>query len=382
MRARTVDICSPLSIEDHCAQPVVDVSPPKWHLGHTTWFFETFLLKKELSGYKAFHEAYAFLFNSYYNAEGSRVLRAKRGDLTRPRVSEIYAYRQYVDEHMLQLFGQETEQDNFDFQKLVELGLQHEQQHQELLITDIKLILGIQYPLFPAYKSTGTWDTADVHQEAETGFLQFDSQVHEVGFNGSGFCFDNELGRHSVLTPSFRISKSLVKNSDMLDFIADGGYQNSMLWHDEGWAWVNQNDVFAPLYWQEDEGLWQSYTLEGLKPIDKDQILKHISFYEAAALAEWKGLRLPTEFEWELASSLFAWGDRWEWTQSAYLPYPGFAKAAGALGEYNGKFMVNQMVLRGSSVATSPGHSRRSYRNFFHPHLRWQYTGIRLAQTV
>jgi ergothioneine biosynthesis protein EgtB len=259
---------------------------------------------------------------------------------------------------------------------LIELGLNHEQQHQELLLTDIKYILG-HNPLFPCYTNNNLTENPEYFKE---GFIKLPEGLYDIGHSGESFCFDNELGNHKVFLPEYSISTSLVTNSEYLEFINAGGYHDFKYWHSEGWDWVKNNQIEAPLYWYKIDNLWRSYTLDGLSPIKPDSPVSHISFYEATAYAQWKGMRLATEFEWEAAARQFKWGDRWEWTQSAYLPYPGFRKADGAIGEYNGKFMVNQMVLRGASEFTSPGHSRITYRNFFHPHLRWQLTGIRLAK--
>ena len=371
VRRRTVDLCAPLRTEDHVVQPIVDVSPPKWHLGHTTWFFEQFLLN-ELPGYTA-DPAMAYVFNSYYETVGKRVLRTDRGNITRPTVQEVHAYRTRVDAHMLRAL-KEGRFTDAQLDVLV-LGLQHEEQHQELLVTDIKYILG-HNPLFPAY---GPFQEGS----AEAGvpsFVQVKGGLHRIGHAGAGFCFDNELSRHRVHLEDFAIRDRLVTNAEYMAFMDAGGYDDFRLWHSEGWQWVKDNAIAAPMYWHRIDGQWMSYTLEGLVPVDPALPVTHVSFYEAFAFAEWSGMRLPTEAEWEVANERFLWGQRWEWTHSAYLPYPGYTRAEGALGEYNGKFMVNQMVLRGASVATAPGHSRHTYRNFFHPHLRWQYTGIRLVQ--
>jgi ergothioneine biosynthesis protein EgtB len=371
VRRRTVDLCAPLRTEDHVVQPIVDVSPPKWHLGHTTWFFEQFLLN-ELPGYTA-DPAMAYVFNSYYETVGKRVLRTDRGNITRPTVQEVHAYRTRVDAHMLRAL----KEDRFTDAQLdvLVLGLQHEEQHQELLVTDIKYILG-HNPLFPAY---GPFQEGS----AEAGvpsFVQVKGGLHRIGHAGAGFCFDNELSRHRVHLEDFAIRDRLVTNAEYMAFMDAGGYDDFRHWHSEGWQWVKDNAIAAPMYWHHLDGQWMHFTLEGLAPVDPALPVTHISFYEAFAFAEWSGMRLPTEAEWEVANERFLWGQRWEWTHSAYLPYPGYTRAEGALGEYNGKFMVNQMVLRGASVATAPGHSRHTYRNFFHPNLRWQYTGIRLVQ--
>lgn len=373
IRARTHAICEPLKIEDYIPQPVAFASPAKWHIAHTSWFFEEFVLCAQVSGYQRFHKDFAFLFNSYYNAIGERTLRAERGHLTRPGVEEVYAYRAYVDTHMRTLL----EQDIPDIlRKTVVLGLHHEQQHQELLITDIKYMFGLN-PTFPLY-APGASLVNDRNEEQ--GWLQSSEGVYEIGFEGDGFCFDNELSRHKVYLQNFEISKSLVTNGEFMEFISDGAYNDIALWLDEGWAWIQAQNVRSPMYWHRIDDEWFHFTLGGLQKINPNEILCHVSFFEAAAFAEWKGRRLPTEFEWEVASAQLDWGKRWEWTNSAYLAYPQFRKAGGAIGEYNGKFMINQMVLRGASVATSPGHSRNTYRNFFHAQEQWQFSGIRLAK--
>jgi ergothioneine biosynthesis protein EgtB len=348
-------------------------SPPKWHLAHTTWFFEEFILKQHKPSYKEFDPAYGLLFNSYYQSLGKRMIRTSRGSITRPGVEEVMAYRTYVDEQMNSLL---QSNDSDEAKNLAEIGCQHEQQHQELLITDLKHTLSLN-PTFPVYQ-----DGFDLTKgaEQENGWLSVQEGVYEIGFKGNGFCFDNELDRHKVYIQDFQINKSLVTNAEYLEFIQDAGYERFIHWLDEGWSWRETNGIQHPLYWHEKEGEWMHFTLGGLKPLDMESPVCHISFYEAAAYAEWAGMRLPTEVEWEVANADFNWGERWEWTNSAYLPYPGFKTAEGALGEYNGKFMVNQMVLRGASNATAKGHSRPSYRNFFHPHLQWQYSGIRLAK--
>lgn len=376
VRQRTVDLCEPLQTEDYIPQPVPNVSPAKWHLGHTTWFFEEFVLIPYFESYKRYHADFSFLFNSYYNLIGDRILRVDRGNMTRPTVQEVYAYRAYVDEAMQQLLSEKELSGSLE--QTIEIGWNHEQQHQELLITDVKYILGHQ-PLFPVYqKDFSLVET----KNTSTGWLEYEGGLTEIGADYHGFSYDNEHKRHSVFLAPFAIQRGLVTNGDFIRFIESGGYENPVFWLDEGWAWLNENNIKAPLYWHKIGDRWKYYTLSGLKEIDMGCQLSHISHYEAAAYAEWKGLRLPTEFEWEYAADDFTWGDRWEWTNSAYLPYPGFKKPAGAVGEYNGKFMVNQMVLRGSSTATSPGHSRKTYRNFFQSKYQWQCTGIRLAKNL
>jgi ergothioneine biosynthesis protein EgtB len=373
IRKYSEQICEPLQTEDYVVQPVADVSPPKWHLGHTTWFFETFILKPFSVNYQVYNDDYNFVFNSYYETVGNRVIRTDRGNLSRPGVNEIYQYRAYVDEAMTNFLNTPLKD---EVKELLILGFNHEQQHQELLLTDIKYILG-NNPLFPVYSKDKKEALAG---ENEPGLIDISAGIYETGYEGTGFSFDNELNRHKVYLHDFAISNTLVSNAEFLEFIKAGGYENFNYWHAEGWDWVKSNHITSPMYWHLIDGEWFNYTLGGLLPIDPDAPVSHVSYYEAYAYASWSGMRLPTEFEWEVAAKSFNWGERWEWTESAYLPYPGFSKAPGAIGEYNGKFMVNQKVLRGASIATPQNHSRITYRNFFHPHLRWQYTGIRLVK--
>ncbi len=385
VRSFTEKLCEPLEIEDFIPQPVVDVSPPKWNIAHTTWFFEEMVLKRFHPGYKVFNDNFGFLFNSYYNTIGERTPRDYRGALSRPTVSEVFAYRKYVDERMQELLldpsaltdGSPARPGGSDMRDLVILGLNHEQQHQELFLTDLKYTFSIN-PFFPAYRE-GFAPEEDI-ESGKAGFAEFGEGVFEVGFSGEGFCFDNEMSRHKVYLNDFAIADRMVTNLEFIEFIDAGGYRDFQFWHSDGWEWVNREAVGSPLYWHERDGQWMHFTLGGLRPLSMDAPVCHVSLYEASAFAQWKGMRLPTEFEWEAASPKFAWGKRWEWTNSAYLPYPGFAKAAGAVGEYNGKFMINQMVLRGGSIITPVGHSRPTYRNFFQPQLRWQFNGIRLAK--
>ena len=372
-RQYSEDICRPLEIEDYVVQPVVDVSPPKWHLGHTTWFFEEFILKPYAVDYQLFDEDFAFVFNSYYESVGKRVVRADRGNLSRPSVQKIYSYRLHVTSSIAELF---EHNDASDLLNLLEIGIHHEKQHQELLLTDIKYILR-NNPLLPVYSSA--FQESRKYLETQQ-WIEMEEGIYEIGHNSKEFCYDNELGRHRVFLEAYEISDRLVTNGEFIEFIDAGGYKKFDLWHAEGWDWVCQNEIISPLYWHKIDGEWHHYTLGGLKTLNPDKALSHISYYEAFAYAQWKGCRLPTEFEWESAQKKFNWGERWEWTESAYLPYPGYQKADGALGEYNGKFMVNQKVLRGASVATPNNHSRPTYRNFFHPQLRWQFTGLRLAK--
>ena len=372
VRQRTESICAPLEKEDYAIQPTEDVSPPKWHLGHTTWFFEQFILVQYVEDYQVFNKEFSFIFNSYYETLGERILRTDRGNLSRPTVDEVYAYRKYVDEiveqHLPALSCDEIE-------NILTIGLNHEEQHQELLITDIKYILG-HNPLLPPYGYFKAHSPIEENEE----WVQMKRGQYDIGFKGDTFCYDNELNPHTVFIEEYAIRNTLVSNQEYLAFVENGGYQKFDLWHSEGWDWVQKNENKSPMYWHKLNGKWNHYTLEGLQELDLNAPVTHINYFEAFAFAQWAGHRLPTEFEWEAANQQFKWGQRWEWTESAYLPYPGYKKPDGALGEYNGKFMVNQKVLRGASVATSPSHSRSTYRNFFQPHLRWQYTGIRLAK--
>lgn len=372
VRQHTEKLMEPLSPEDHLAQPAEHVSPPKWHLGHTTWFFETLILKAHQPGYRVFDENFPYYFNSYYESLGERVNRDNRGSLTRPPLKQVYAYRQYVDEAMINYLQTQPEQKVLE---LLELGINHEQQHQELFLTDFKFILATQ-PFYPVYNkafSEGKPLSRDMN------FISIPEGLYQLGHNGEGFAYDNELPRHNHYLHAYKIASRTVNNAEWLEFIEDGGYEKVKYWHSDGWAWIVENNIEAPAYWVKKNKCWKVFGLSGLRDLIPAEAVSHISFYEAAAFAEWKGMRLPTEAEWEIANEKFNWGQRWEWTNSAYLPYPGFQKLEGPAGEYNGKFMVNQMVLKGASIATSPGHSRASYRNFFNPPLRWQYTGLRLA---
>ncbi|GAB4517403.1 MAG: ergothioneine biosynthesis protein EgtB [Allomuricauda sp.] len=371
-RKETETICSPLQTEDHVVQPMENVSPPKWHLAHTTWFFEQFVLVKYNNNYKVFHPDFAYLFNSYYNNMGKRTQRQDRGFMTRPSVSKVYEYREFVTKAIENILKNHPSNEVLD---LVEIGIHHEQQHQELLAYDIKYILGTQ-PTFPSIGNVFGWEAE--HQEQE--WISFQEGLYEIGHTEDGFCFDNELPSHKVYLQDFQISNKLVTNGEFLEFMEDGGYTNFNLWHDEGWHFIQNNGIAHPLYWHYHDGVWQQYHFNGLEKLNPDVPVSHISMYEAYAFANWKGMRLPTEFEWEVAADKLAWGQLWEWTHSAYLPYPGFTQAEGALGEYNGKFMLNQMVLRGASVATAQGHERNTYRNFFHASSRWIFSGIRLVK--
>ena len=377
VRRATEALCAGLAVEDYVAQSMPDCSPLKWHLAHTTWFFETFVLAAR-PGYKPFDPRYAFLFNSYYDAVGARWDRPTRGLLTRPTVDEVMQYRAHVDARMAEVAEPAD---------VIELGLHHEQQHQELMLTDVKHLFALN-PMEPVYRAAPVVEPRARPLE----WLAFDEAVRELGHAGGGFAFDNERPRHRTLVPAFRFASRLVTAGEYAAFIADRGYQRPELWLSDGWAALQQQNWQAPLYWRNDggdgdRGDFTVFTLGGRRAIFADEPVLHVSYYEADAYARWAGARLPTEAEWETASArpggiddLF--GVAWQWTQSAYAPYPGYRPLAGALGEYNGKFMCNQLVLRGSSSATPRSHARATYRNFFPPHARWQFTGIRLAQDL
>src|SRR5579875_837346 len=402
VRDTSLQICAPLGVEDHSLQPMPDASPAKWHLAHTTWFFETFVLSGYMPEFRPFHPAFRNLFNSYYNAVGDRPLRALRHVLSRPSLEEVHAYRIYVDEAMVHLLTLELPSAALD---LIALGINHEQQHQELIVTDVKNGLWAN-PLRPAYRVSPEHPVSPRREVAAPPleWRNFAEGVYSIGFEGGGFAFDNEGHRHKVYLEAFRLASRLVTNGEYLEFVRDGGYSNAMLWLSDGWDCVRNNQWTAPLYWEQRDGAWWNYTVEGMQPLQLNEPVCHVSYYEADSFARWAGARLPSEFEWEAAarscpvagnflesgalhpqaaahtqSLAQMFGDVWEWTASPYVAYPGFKPAAGAVGEYNGKFMCNQMVLRGGSCTTPQSHIRASYRNFFPPHARWQFTGIRLA---
>jgi len=395
-------ICAPLAVEDYVVQSMPDVSPPKWHLAHTTWFFENFLLQPLLPGYQPFDASYGYLFNSYYETVGRFFPRQQRGLLARPTVEQVYRYREHVDRCMLQLIDAAAGPRRGEVTDRLVLGLHHEQQHQELLVTDIKYNFALN-PLRPAYRERRD-EPAAARAARKRGWLNVPAGVYEIGHPGGGFAFDNESPRHRVHLDACRIADRPVTNGEYLEFMTAGGYREPSCWLSQGWQTVRERDWQAPLYWEQRDGSWWNMTLAGMRPVDPLEPVCHVSYFEADAYARWAEKRLPTEAEWEIAArgarvsgnfldsgrlhprtetegqhdSRF-YGDVWEWTQSAYSAYPGYRPESGALGEYNGKFMCGQYVLRGGSCATPPGHVRPTYRNFFYPADRWQFTGLRLA---
>jgi ergothioneine biosynthesis protein EgtB len=402
VRSATETLCEPLEAEDYIVQSMPDASPVKWHLAHTTWFFETFVLAATLPNYRSFHPQFGFLFNSYYNAVGPRWPRAKRGLLSRPTTAEIFRYRAHVDEQMERLF-QTTALNRQEAAATVLLGLHHEQQHQELIITDLKHAWAAN-PLHPIYREA----IPELGDPPPGGWLSFPERLAWIGHDGHGFAFDNEAPRHRVFLHGFQLATRLATCGEYLAFIADGGYERPELWLSDGWAMRQAGGWTAPLYWEEQDGQWFLGSLAGLRPLNPAAPVCHVCYYEAEAFARWAGARLPTEAEWETAAAPLAghfleggrfhpaavpsvedrgplhqmYGDVWQWTASPYVGYPGYRPADGALGEYNGKFMCNQLVLRGASCATPRSHARRTYRNFFPPDARWQFSGLRLAKDL
>ncbi len=409
VRSLSEQLCEPLANEDYGLQTVVEASPPKWHLAHASWFFETFLLRPYLSSYRVFHPRFEYLFNSYYEQTGTGFWpRPERGLLSRPTVDEVYQYRGHVDAAVARLVDGCSERDWPVIAERLQVGLNHEQQHQELLVTDIKRNFA-HNPLRPAYRED--LPQAPAGDAEPLRWIRYAGGLAEIGAGPDGFAYDNERPRHRVFLEPFALADRPVTNGEYLEFISDGGYENPAHWLSDGWAAVQGRGWRHPLYWEQQEGEWRVFTLAGMRPLNRAEPVCHLSFYEAEAFASWAGKRLPTEAEWELVAEgrpvtgnfvETAWlhprpvapepssepgprqlfGDVWEWTGSAYLPYPGYQAPAGALGEYNGKFMCNQMVLRGGSCASSQGHVRASYRNFFYPHERWQFQGLRLAESI
>jgi ergothioneine biosynthesis protein EgtB len=401
VRARTGTLCAPLEIEDYVIQASDSVSPPKWHLAHTTWFFEAFILLPFAPGYRVFNDAYAHLFNSYYETAGTFFPRAQRGLLSRPTVAEIYRYRSHVDEALQSLLQNLPQRSAHDVLARVELGIEHETQHQELLLMDVKYNFFIN-PLKPFYRDIVIPPMSEILPAMD--WTEFAGGIYEIGHDGVGFSFDNERPGHQTLLQDFRLGNRLVSNQEYLAFIADGGYQRPELWLSDGWHTINTQHWQAPLYWLREGTNWRQFTLSGMRPLNLSEPAAHLSYYEADAYARWANKRLPTEAEWEHAAATLPitgnflesgplhpqaarhpgltqlYGDLWEWTQSAYSSYPGFRPLPGTLGEYNGKFMIDQMVLRGGCCVTAQEHIRASYRNFFRPADRWMFSGLRLAE--
>jgi ergothioneine biosynthesis protein EgtB len=403
VRKQTEDLAAPLTAEDAMVQSCADASPTKWHLAHTSWFFETFILAPHLHGYRPFDDRFQSLFNSYYNSLGPQPDKALRNTFSRPTLDEVIAYRHHVDEHIEDMLGAGDAPDTLV--KLVEMGANHEQQHQELIVTDIKHAFWTN-PLRPIYQNSFSTVAGSPSSAMPQGQHNYDEGIHEIGADPGRFYFDNEAPRHKTFVAAFRLATRLVTCGEYLSFMEDKGYSRPELWLSDGWKAVQVHGWNAPLYWEKHSDEWWQFTCSGMRKVDEQEPVCHVSFYEADAFARWAGARLPTEFEWEIAASQInpegnlleagrfhprpaeaqeanqpaqMFGDVWEWTASAYLPYPGYKPVAGALGEYNGKFMSNQMVLRGGSCITPRSHIRATYRNFFPPETRWQFSGIRLA---
>jgi ergothioneine biosynthesis protein EgtB len=405
IRLFTEKLCEPLVTEDYVIQTMPDVSPTKWHLGHTSWFFESFILRDVNKDYESINPLYDYLFNSYYVQIGERWFRPHRGLLSRPTVKDVYDYRKYVNDKVQNFIETADEKSLAKFAPIIEIGLNHEQQHQELILTDIKHVLSVN-PLKPVYAERSI--NKEPLPDSKLNWIEFPEGIYHIGSEGKRFCYDNETPRHKQYLKPFSLANRLVTNREYIDFIENGGYENTPLWLSDGWATVEKEKWKAPLYWEEKDGEWWNFTLNGFRKVNPDEPVVHISYYEADAFATWRDLRLPTEAEWEIAATdlkyngnfvdemnfhpsplekngnelMQMYGDVWEWTRSSYSPYPGYKPLPGALGEYNGKFMSGQMVLRGGSCATSKSHIRNTYRNFFPPHSRWQFMGLRLAKDI
>jgi ergothioneine biosynthesis protein EgtB len=380
VRSETINICSPLEIEDYVVQPCPEVSPPKWHLGHTTWFFEELILRRFYKGFQRYNDIYRTIFNSYYKSLGSHWLQGERGHLSRPTVKQTFEYRLFVNESIIRFLNSGNVDPEAIF--LLELGINHEQQHQELLLMDIKYILGLN-PLFPVYDKNISKATIAINKTWEN----FAEGIYEVGHQGSSFSYDNEGPKHKTYIHPFEISNKLISNGEYLAFIEDEGYSNPKFWLSEGWEWLKESKTSCPLYWSLKDKSWYEFTLHGLRPLDLDEPVVHISYFEASAFAKWSDGRLPTEYEMEVYLNkdeeiLSHAGQAWCWTSSQYSPYPGYKEYSGAIGEYNGKFMCNQFVLKGGSNFTPQEHYRNTYRNFYQAHERWMLSGVRLAKDL
>ncbi|MEX0684511.1 MAG: ergothioneine biosynthesis protein EgtB [Balneolales bacterium] len=403
VRSHWAYLCKPLVKEDYVLQTAAGASPPKWHMAHTTWFFEQFILNNYFRGYQVYHPDYHFLFNSYYNSAGDFIDRHVRGMISRPTIDEVNSYRAYVDEHMNSLLNQLDDHPFEEIHPLLQLGINHEQQHQELFLMDIKNIF-YQNPIRPVYQEIDYSHS----QPVPFDWIESEAGMITIGYNGDGFCYDNEQPAHKTYIHACKMANRLILNGEYLEFMEAGGYTDSRYWLSDGWDTINQNNWQAPLYWDKTEADWEIFTLGGTRKLNENEPVCHLSYYEADAFARWKGVRLPTEFEWERYAAnskiegnfmdnggyhpktpmqngsqvLHLFGDLWEWTQSPYSGYPGYESLADGVGEYNGKFMCNQFVLRGGCCATPKNHIRKTYRNFYYPHDRWAFTGLRLAKNI
>lgn len=404
IRSFSEDLVEPLETEDFVVQAVEHTSPTKWHLAHVSWFYETFVLEKAYSDYQSMHPQYAYIFNSYYLQTGDPHKRSKRGVLSRPTVDEVFEYRRYVNNEILEFLDEATDEQLREFGPVIEIGNHHEQQHQELMLTDLKFMFA-QNPLQPLYRDL---DLSYVKEPDDLEWIPFEEGIYEIGSTGEEYTYDNEHPRHRTFLEPFELSGRPITNAEFIAFIEDDGYSRSELWLDDGWAKINQKGWDAPLYWFRKGDVWYYYTMGGVQKVNPAEPVTHVSYYEADAYARWADARLPTEQEWEVAAEGLSYegnfveqgnyhsqpmaedgdglkqmfGDVWEWTMSSYEPYPGYEPLPGALGEYNGKFMCSQYVLRGGSCATSQTHIRKTYRNFFYPDARWQFNGFRLARSI